>query len=133
MAYRRDGRARRQRLQLSDYGNSYARDCLPFPGEESSSCTDPRKPIYLVRENSHSQKAEDAAFGPDRPSGKPFGTVQRRIRKVSFEDDAAIRYGVKECLAEIKTCVPPDNQPEIAGTPQGKCENQPDHYNTRCA
>src|SRR5437879_13341410 len=59
MAYRRDGRARRQRLQLSDYGNSYARDCLPFPGEESSSCSDPRKPIYLVRELRGRKQGDD--------------------------------------------------------------------------
>src|SRR3981189_3052395 len=53
--------------------------------------------------------------------------MQRRIRKVPREDNAAVRHGEKEGLAEIKTGMPSHNQPEIAGAPQAERENQPDH------
>src|SRR5882672_9060952 len=82
--------------------------------------------------NPHGEKAEDAAFGAHRAAREPFGAVQRCIRQVSFEDEAAVRHGVKERLAEIKTRVPSHNQPETAGTPQGKRENQSDGHNARC-
>src|ERR1700731_2844391 len=83
--------------------------------------------------NPHGEKAEDTAFGSHRAAREPFGAVQGCIRQVSFEDEAAVRHRVKECLAEIKTRVPSHNQPEIPGTPQGKREKQPDGHDPRCS
>src|SRR5437660_9403847 len=50
MAYWWNGRPGRQRLQLSDHGDSCARDSRSSPGEEKRACTDPRKPSYLACE-----------------------------------------------------------------------------------
>src|SRR2546427_423853 len=82
-------------------------------------------------ENPHCHKAENAAFGASRSSRQPVGAVQGSVRQVPLEDDAAVRYGVKECLAEVKTRVPSHSQPETAGAAQRKSENEPNHHHTQ--
>jgi hypothetical protein len=65
-------------------------------------------------QDGHRQETEDASLWADRTSRKPLGAVQGSVRKVPFKDDPAIRDGKKKRLAEIKACMPPDGQPEIA-------------------
>src|SRR5580704_822709 len=81
----------------------------------------------------HHHKTEDATFWAHGTPGKPSGTVQSSIGKVSIKAHTAVRHRIEKSLAKIETCMPSHHKPEIASAPQGKGEYQSDGHDARRA
>src|ERR1700691_2685745 len=76
--------------------------------------------------NSQNHEIEDAAFGADRATRQPGGTVKRRREQMAGHDDAAIGHRVDVRLAVVPGGMKSDGEPQASRAAQGEAKKHPD-------